>query len=83
MALPFILKSTLRQKKNYGNSNISPCKNIILKKILYKKPKSFKGCSHAIRTHTAWVTIAYFTCFFMELDIKIEIKKKKLCNDMY
>jgi hypothetical protein len=29
VALPFtILKSILRQKKNYGNSNISPCKNI-------------------------------------------------------
>jgi len=24
----YILKSILRQKKNYGNSNISPCKNI-------------------------------------------------------
>ncbi len=24
----------LRQKKNYGNSNISPCKNLIFKKIL-------------------------------------------------
>ncbi len=33
VALPFRLKSILRQKKNnYGNSNISPCKNIILKK---------------------------------------------------
>jgi hypothetical protein len=34
MALPFTLKSMLRQKKkkNYGNSNISPCQNIILKK---------------------------------------------------
>ncbi len=33
----------LRQKKNYENSNISPCKNIIFKKkILRKKPKSFK-----------------------------------------
>jgi hypothetical protein len=31
MALPFTLKSILRQKKNYGNSNISPCKNIIFK----------------------------------------------------
>jgi hypothetical protein len=30
----FTLKSTLRQKKNYGNSNISPCKNIIFKKTL-------------------------------------------------
>jgi len=32
MALPFTLKSILRQKKNYGNSNISPCKNIMFKK---------------------------------------------------
>jgi hypothetical protein len=32
VALPFTLKSILRQKKNYGNSNISPCTNIILKK---------------------------------------------------
>jgi hypothetical protein len=30
MALPFTLKSILRQKKNYGNSNISPCKNILI-----------------------------------------------------
>jgi hypothetical protein len=29
--LPFTLTSILRQKKNYGNSNISPCKNIIFK----------------------------------------------------
>jgi hypothetical protein len=28
----YTLKSILRQKKNYGNSNISPCKNIIFKK---------------------------------------------------
>jgi hypothetical protein len=31
--LPFTLKSILRQKKNCGNSNISPCKDIIFKKI--------------------------------------------------
>jgi hypothetical protein len=31
VALPFTLKSMLRQKeKNYGNSNISPCKNILI-----------------------------------------------------
>jgi hypothetical protein len=35
VALPFTFKSILRQKKNYGNSNISPSKNIIvIKKIL-------------------------------------------------
>jgi hypothetical protein len=32
VALPFALKSILRQKKNYENSNISPCKNIFFKK---------------------------------------------------
>jgi hypothetical protein len=32
MALPFTLKTILQQKKNYGNSNISPYKNIIFKK---------------------------------------------------
>jgi hypothetical protein len=42
VALPFTLKSILRQKKNYGNSNISPCKNIIFKKSSKGKPKSFK-----------------------------------------
>jgi hypothetical protein len=45
MALPFTLKSILSQKKNYGNSNISPCKkhNLILqKKSSKRKPKSFK-----------------------------------------
>jgi hypothetical protein len=31
VALPFTLKNTLRQKKNYENSNISPCKNITYK----------------------------------------------------
>jgi hypothetical protein len=31
--VPFTLKSMLTwQKKTYGNSNISPCKNIIFKK---------------------------------------------------
>jgi hypothetical protein len=31
VALPFTVKSILRQKKNYENSNILPCKNIISK----------------------------------------------------
>jgi len=30
----FTLKLMLRQMKNYGNSNISPCKNVIFKKVL-------------------------------------------------
>jgi hypothetical protein len=33
VALPFaFVKNILRQRKNYENSNISPCKNIIIKK---------------------------------------------------
>ncbi len=32
VAFPFTLQSILRQKKNYGNSKTSPCKNIIFKK---------------------------------------------------
>jgi hypothetical protein len=35
----FTLKLMLRQMKNYGNSNISPCKNIILKKSSKKETK--------------------------------------------
>jgi hypothetical protein len=42
VALPFTLKSILRQKKNDGKSNISPCENIIFKKSSKGKPKSFK-----------------------------------------
>jgi hypothetical protein len=40
MALPITLKSILRQKKkNYGNSKISPCKNMIFKKSSKKETK--------------------------------------------
>jgi hypothetical protein len=31
VTLPFTSKSICRQKKNYENSNISPCKSLILK----------------------------------------------------
>jgi hypothetical protein len=39
VALPFTLKSTSRQKKNYENSNISPCTNISYKKSSKKETK--------------------------------------------
>jgi hypothetical protein len=42
MALPFTWKRILRWKKNYGNSYISPCKNIIVKKIPWKETKMFQ-----------------------------------------
>jgi hypothetical protein len=42
VALPFTLKIILRQKKKYGNSNVSPCKKYNLQKISSKRnPKSF------------------------------------------
>jgi hypothetical protein len=34
VALPFTLKNILRQKRNYGNSNISPCKKYNLQNPL-------------------------------------------------
>ncbi len=40
--LAIYIKKYLKEKKNYENSSISPCKNIMLKKIFWKKPKSFK-----------------------------------------
>jgi hypothetical protein len=39
VALPYTLTSILRQKKNYGNLNISPCKIIIFKKNPLKETK--------------------------------------------
>jgi hypothetical protein len=35
VALPFTLKSILKQKNNYKNSNILPCKIIIVKKYIF------------------------------------------------
>jgi hypothetical protein len=42
IAAKISVKSILRQKKNYGNSNISPCKYIIFKKSSKRNQKSFK-----------------------------------------
>jgi hypothetical protein len=39
VALPFTLKSILREKKNYGNSNISSYKNTISKKSSKRNQK--------------------------------------------
>jgi hypothetical protein len=40
LAIYILKKSILRQKKNYGNSNISPCKKIVFKKSSKKKLKN-------------------------------------------
>jgi hypothetical protein len=42
MAFPFIFLSTLRQKKNAGNSNISPCKKYNLQKNPLQKNKTLQ-----------------------------------------
>jgi hypothetical protein len=42
VALPLTLKGLVRQKRNYGNSNISSCKNIVFKKFFQRNQKSFK-----------------------------------------
>ncbi len=49
VALPFTLKCILRQKKNFGNSNISPCKNLIFK-------KSFKRNQNPSRYYNSILT---------------------------
>jgi hypothetical protein len=54
VALPFTLKSILRQKKNYGNSNISPCKNIIFK-------KSFKRNQNLSRYYNSITNLKFNT----------------------
>jgi hypothetical protein len=39
---PFTLKSICGQKKNYGNSNISPCKSLIFKNSSKRNQKILK-----------------------------------------
>jgi hypothetical protein len=51
----YIKKSILRQKKNYGNSNISPCKNIIFQK------KSTKRNQHPSRYHNSITNSSFNT----------------------
>jgi hypothetical protein len=67
-ALPFTLKNILRQK-NYENSNISPCKNIIFK-------KSSKRNQNASRYHNS-ITISGFNTsqnvIFQNPHIKIDL----------
>jgi hypothetical protein len=48
VVLPFTLKSILRQKKNYGNSHISPYKNKIFKKSFKRNldPSSYNSITN-------------------------------------
>jgi hypothetical protein len=51
LAVPLTLKSILRQKKNYGNSNISPCKNIFLEKPSKRNQNPSRYCYNSIITN--------------------------------
>jgi len=49
VALPFTRNNILKKKNNYGNSNISPCKNVIFrKKNLVKETKFFQDITNSI-----------------------------------
>jgi hypothetical protein len=50
VALPFTLKSIWRQKKNYENSNISPCQKIIFK-FFPKRNQNPSRCYDSITTN--------------------------------
>jgi hypothetical protein len=54
VALSFILKTVLRQKKTFEDSNISPSKNIILK-------KSFKRNQNPSRYHNSITNLKFNT----------------------
>jgi len=51
MALPFTLKNYLKAKKNYGNSKISPCKNILIFKKFSKRNQNLSRCYNSIITN--------------------------------
>jgi hypothetical protein len=51
VALQFTFKSILRQKQNYGNSNISLCKNIIFKKSSKRNQNPSRYCYNSIITN--------------------------------
>jgi len=54
VALPFTLEQILRQKKNYGNPNISSCKHIIFK-------KSFKRNQNPSRHYNSITSLKFHT----------------------
>jgi len=64
VALPITLKSILRQKKNYVNSNISPCKNI----IVIKTSKRNQNLSRYI-TNSTQAKISYFKNPHIKIDL--------------
>jgi len=60
VALPFTLKRSLKQKKNYGNSNISPCKNI---KSFQRNPNPSRYYYNSIINQSQVLTQAKYIIF--------------------
>jgi hypothetical protein len=73
VALPFTLKLILMQKKNYENSNISQCKNIIFKKSSKKNQNPWRYQNSII--NLKFQTQAKIS-FFKNLHIKIDLLSK-------
>jgi hypothetical protein len=63
VALPFTLKSILRQKKNCGNSNISPCKDIIFTKSSKRNQNPSRYYYNSIITKSQVSTQATISIF--------------------
>jgi len=71
MALPFTLKLlSQRQKKNYGNLNISPCKNIIFKKSAKRNqnPSRYYNSITNFKVSTQ-ANISYFEKRHLKIDL--------------
>jgi hypothetical protein len=67
VALPFTLNNILKKKKNYGNSNISPCKNIIFRKSLIKETKILQDIT----------TLSLIPSFNTSINIILSLYKNK------
>jgi len=72
VALPFTLKKVciLRRKKNYGNSNISPSKNIIFKKNPLKETNNPSRSYYNSITNPKLPTQAKISSFFTKSSYK-------------
>jgi hypothetical protein len=67
VALPFTLNNILKKKKNYGNSNISPCKNIIFRKNPIKETKILQDIT----------TLSLIPSFNTSINIILSLYKNK------
>jgi len=67
VALPFTLNNILKKKKNYGNSNISPCKNIIFRKSPIKETKILQDI----------ITLSLIPSFNTSINIILSLYKNK------